>query len=283
MSKIPLKSRKAIKEAVPLVEAELARASQAIGVTLSFIDNTGDLFEALESKAESLGPELPKYFAEVTKTFTEFAKNEVRKEALQEALNLVGGKVRLVIVPSSTNDLYFVFTADELQIQAKANYWGSYLSYFNQDYLEAGMKVEYHGVKMPLEVKRKIVEAIPNVNREIKRASDTYGAELTWEVDYGKLVTFVGESKAKELNTHLVAYAKQFADAFGAFVSADADNKEAVQEIFTANIVGFDYADSSASDAYWVWKDGSLLMQIKANYFGSYLSYFNGEYLEKTL
>jgi hypothetical protein len=281
--KIPLKSRKAIKEAFPKVEAELARASQAIGVTLSWVENTGELFFALESRGENLGPELPKYFTELVNTFTEFAKNEVRKEALQEALNQVGGKVKIVTVGSSETDRYYSWSADELRMEVKASYWGSYLSYFNAGYLEASLNVTYFDVKMPLEVKRKIVAAIPDVNNHIKRASDNYGAELTWEVDYGKLVTFVGEYKAKELDTHLPAYAKQFADAFSEFVNADPDNKEAIQEAFTANIVSFHLADNSENDKYWIWQDGKLLLQVKAGYFGSYLSYYNGGNLESTL
>lgn len=283
MATIPLKSRKAIKEAIPLCEAQLARAGTAVGVTLSFVDNTPELFVGLGDRGENLGPELPKYFSALADAFTEFAKNETRKEALQEALNQVGGKVKLQLIGSNDTDKYFSWTADELHIETKPSYWGSWLSYFNAEYLENSLEVTYYDVKMPLEVRRKIIGAIPEVNTHIKRASDAYGAELTWEVDYGKLVNFIGVDKAKSLDSSLAAYAKQFADTFSEFVKADPDNKEAIQEAFTANIVGFDYADSSASDKYWTWQDGKLLMQVKASYWGSWLSYFNTANLEATL
>lgn len=281
---IPLKSRKAIKEAIPLAEAEVLKASNAIGVTLTFDDNTADLWAALgEAKGDTLGPALPKYFVELAKTFAEFSKDASRKEALVDALNAVGGKVRLVMVPANNKDVYFSFAPDAFCLETKPNYWGSWLSSFNAENLEKIMRVDYQGANMPLLAKRKLMESMSAIESEVKRASGVFGSSLTWDVNYGDVWKHLGnDSKASDFGVSVVKYAKQFGDALGEFFK-NATRKEAFLDALTTGRVGFSLAAANDKDVYWVWKDGAILMQIKPSYWGSWISSFNADNLEKVM
>lgn len=285
MSKIPLKDRKAIKEAVPLAEAEVKKAGDALGITLTLVENTGDLYEALGDKGPSLAESYPKYFAQLVQTCTEFAKNATRKEAIIGKFNAVGGKVTIKIIDSSASDAYYNFSSDALLIEVKASYWGSWMSYYNAEYMEKVITVDFQGVEVPLIAKRNVNEFIPQIEAELKKASAVYGHELTWQIE--KLGAVAAWLKADnrsidDFGAKVFDYVKQFVTTFSNFVK-NADNKEAVEDAFKTNQVGFKTVSSSESDVYFLWEDGSLLLQVKSSYWGSWLSYYKEEYLEKTL
>jgi len=82
------------------------------------------------------------------------------------------------------------------------------------------------------------------------------------------------------LDLILKLYPKQLATAFDEFCK-DPDNKEALQEVLTTGKVGLRFGETS--DTYWVIEDGTLWMETQPNYFGSYLSYYDKDRLERKL
>jgi len=285
MSKIPLKDRKAIKEAVPKAEAEVKKAADVLGTTLTCVDNTGDLYEKLADRAVDLGASFPLYFEALAKASAELSKNPLQKDALRDRLAGCGGRVLIEIIDASGPDNYWAFKDDGLHIEVKQSYWGSWLSYYNAEKLESMLSVDLGGVQLPLAVRRKLAEYEPKIEATLKKASDTYGSQLTWDMDQ---IPHVYEWLKKdgrateEFGSQVHAYVEQFAKTLGEFC-ANPDNKEALQDAFKTNRAGFKLEDSGATDVYWIWSDGNLLMQVKQGYWGSWLSYYNSEYLEKTL
>jgi len=71
-------------------------------------------------------------------------------------------------------------------------------------------------------------------------------------------------------------------EAFTKFCK-DNDNKEALEEVLTAGKVGIRIAEANAPDSYWIIEDGTLWMETKIGYFGSWLTYFDADRLEKKL
>jgi len=119
----------------------------------------------------------------------------------------------------------------------------------------------------------------------MKKLSDVFGSQLTWDMDQLPHVYewLKKDSKATEdFGSQVLAYVEQFSKTITDF-SKNPDNKEALQDAWKTSRAGFKMEDSSATDVYFLWSDGNLLMQVKPSYWGSWLSYYNPEYLEKTL
>jgi len=284
MTSIPLKVRKALKdETLPQIAAELAKCSEVLGVTLSFIDNTPDIFTALQDKGDATA-EVIAYFTQLTAMINEVAANPVAKEALAAALRNAGGKIGVKVFPSDPGS-YFVFSADALWITVNYDYWNLWVTHHDAEQLEKALPAEESGSgSVPLVTKKTIAVLKPELDAAIAAASAAYGAPITFEVDYGYAWKWWGkdDGQAAELANSVCNYAKQFSEVFVAFV-ANADNKEAVQEKFTTNTVGFLWDKDGSDDRYWVWQDGKLLLQVNPSYFGSWLSYYDAEKLESTL
>jgi len=281
---IPLGARKAIKESVPKAEAALKQAGEAVGETLIFTDNTAELWAGLgESYQSQLADWFPKYYEILATVFQEFAKDPLRLATLKERLKKVGGKVLVTIADANGPDNYFLFKDDGLHIEVKQSYWGSWMSYFSVEALEKQLNVEWAGHTLALPVRKNINEAIPKIGEQMARASAAYGAELKFDTDgLGALYSHAGSDAGTDFGDKVVLYAKHFADIFSEFVK-NPDNKEAVQGALKTNKIGFQLDSDSAKDVYWIWKDGSLLIQVKKGYFGSWLSYYTGAALEATL
>jgi hypothetical protein len=281
---IPLAARKAIKEAVPKGEAALKKAGEAVGETLVFTDNTAELWTALgESYQGKLAEGFPVYYETLATVFQEFAKDPLRLAALKDRLKKVGGKVLISIADSNAADNYFLFKTDALHIDVKQSYWGSWMTYYSAAALEKQLDNEWAGHKLPLAVRKNIDNAMPQIADQMKSASAAYGAELKFDTEgLGALYSHVGSRAGEDFGDKVVAYAKQFATTFSEFVK-NPDNKEAIQGALKTNKIGFQLAADSAEDKYWIWEGGSLLMQVKAGYFGSWHSYYGTSQLEATL
>jgi hypothetical protein len=285
MSKIPLKDRKGIKEAIPKAEAEVKKAADALGTTLVLVDNTSDLYEGLGDKGPQLAEGFAAYFQKFAEAAAVFSKNELQRDALRDRLTASGGRVLIALIKSDAADEYFSFHDDGLHLEVKPNYWNNWLSYYNHERLEAKLSVDVGGVALPLAARRVLNENLPKIDAEMKRVSDAYGSVVEWDKDQIPHVYawLVQHQKATEsFGVEVLNYAKQFATAFVEFTK-NPDNKEAIQEAFKTNRVGFKLADSGDADVYWLWHEGNLLMQVKPNYWNNWLSYYNGEHLEKTL
>jgi hypothetical protein len=281
---IPLAARKAIKESVPKAEAALKQAGDAIGEPLVFTDNTPALWTGLgESYQGALAANFHVYYEKLATVFKEFSTDPLRLSTLKERIKKVGGKVLVTLVDDSSPDNYFQFKDDALHIEVKASYFGSWIDYYSAAALEKQLSVSWNSHSLSLEAQKNINKAIPQVAEHMKRASSAYGAELKFDVEgLGALYAHVGDRAGEDFGDKVVDYAKTFADTFSEFVK-NPDNKEAIQGALKTNKIGFQLDADSASDVYWVWKDGSLLMQVKPGYFGSWLSYFSTSALEATL
>jgi hypothetical protein len=280
---IPLAARKAIKESIPKAEAALKQAGDAIGQPLVFTDNTPALWTGLgESYQAQLADNFHLYYEKLAKVFQEFAQDPLRLSNLKDRLKKVGNKVLVTLVEDGP-DNYYQFKDDALHIEVKPSYFGSWIDYYSADVLEKLLSVEWGSHKLSLAARKNIDSALPQIAAHMKRASDAYGTALSFDVDgLGALYAHIGERAAEDFGDKVVEYAKQFADVFSEFVQ-NADNKEAVQGALKTNKIGFLLDADSASDVYWAWKDGSLKMQVKPGYFGSWLSYYAGPALEATL
>jgi len=285
MSKIPLKDRKAIKEAVPLAEDFVKKASDALGVSLQCVNNTEELYVGLGASSPQLAENFPKYFERLFEVAKEFAADEVGLGPFKERLNAVNGKIQISLVGSNEPDRYWNLKADALHVEVKQGYWGSWLSYYNKEYMEKNLSANFQGVNLSIATLKNIQTALPKVHAHLQRASAAYGAEITWEEEkLHEIFTWLEKNKVdtKNFGDIVEKYSEQFANTFSKFVE-NSDNKEAIQEVFTTNKVGIHMAGSSDGDLYFLWKDGVLLLQVKSGYWGSWLSYYNEQYLEKTL
>jgi len=279
---IPLKTRKVIKDVLPQIEAELQKASASTGVTLSWDDNTAEIYTALESAGENIG-KIIEYFQAFSAAVAKIvAEDELSKQALETVLNNAGGKIVLRIIPNSAEDSYFNFSDAGLFIDVKPSYWGSWLSYYNAESFTKNCKVDAFGHQVTLALKRDINKGIVSIEAEMARVAAKYGKPVTFEVDWAALLTHLKANNSETVGTQAVLYAKQFADTFLKFIE-NADNKEAIEEQLADDKVTFLLAASSDEDKYWQWNGGTLQMQVKASYWGSWLSYYDATRLEATL
>jgi len=287
MSKIPLKTRKSIKEALTKAEAHAKTASKAFGKELTFEDNTTELFEKLQSAGKSedwlfnLGNTLATYFEQFSKSMTDFCKNAANKEQLEAELTT--GKFGVMITDTDTNE-YWRIENGTLWMLTTTGYFGSYLNYFDVDRLT---KILGKSDAMPLNTRKNLSEAQKQIQKNIETASKVFGKELSWVDNNQELYDALKSAGKSEdylytFGNSLVEYSKQLATTFTSFCK-DPDNKEALEEVLTAGKVGVKICDNNKNEEYWVIEDGILWMETKPGYFGSYLNYFDQERLERKL
>jgi len=287
MAKIPLKTKKSIKEALTKAETHSKKASAAFGKELTFEDNTTELFEKLQSAGKSedwlfnLGTTLGTYFEQFSKVMVEFCKNAANKEQLEAELTT--GKFGVMITDSDTNE-YWRIENGTLWMLTTCGYFGSYLNYFDQERLS---KILGKGDSMPLNTRKNLAEANKTIQKSVEQASKAFGKQLTWVDNNQELYDTLKSSGKSEdylytFGNPLAEYSKQLVTALTAFCK-DPDNKEALEEVLTSGKVGVRICDNSKNDEYWVIEDGTLWMETKAGYFGSYLNYFDKDRLERKL
>jgi len=294
MSKIPLKTRKSIKTFQEKADALIKKASAAFGKELCLIDNTADLFQALQAAGKSedslfgIGDTLFEYVQQFVKAFVEFCANPDNKEQLEAELITAKFGIRFDSRPTddeTTNaQRYWVLEDGVLWMETEPNYFGSYLSYFDTTRL---VSILGASDSMPLNTRKSLKEAQVKIDKCMQKASKLFGAELSWVDNYQTIYDKLkAHGKSQDylfgLGAEIVQYAEQLAKAFEEFCK-DADNKEALQEVLTAGKVGLRFLDPDADNKYWVIDDGTLWMEAQPNYFGSYLSYYSSDSLEKKL
>jgi len=288
MSKIPLKTRKSIKAALDAADQHSKKASSAFGKELTFVDNTSELFEKLQAAGKSedwlfnMGGVLATYLEQFSKVMQEFCKNTSNKEQLEAELTT--GKFGVKITDTDTNE-YWRLEEGTLWMLTTTGYFGSYLSYFD---LERICKILGKSDAMPLNTRKNLQEVSKQVEKHTAEASKLFGKELNWVDNYQELYDKLKSAGKSEeylwtFGNGVVDYSKQLVTAFTAFCK-DQDNKEALEEVLTSGKVGVKICDANKStDDYWVIEDGTLWMETKPGYFGSYISYFDSERLERKL
>jgi len=291
MSKIPLKTRKSIKTALEKGDAAIKKASAAFGKELTFVDNTSDLFEALKAANKSedwlfgLGDYIVPYIEQFTKVMCDFCKNADNKEQLEAELITAKFGVRLdprTGEDASSGDRYWVVDEGVLWVETKPDWFGSYLSYYDEDRLS---KILGGADSMSLNTRKSLRAAQVEIDKCMQKASKCFGAELTWVDNYQTLhdawkASGKSQDYLNDLGTTIKAYPAQLVTTFEEFCK-DADNKEALQEVLTTGKVGVRFAEQA--DTYWVIEDGTLWMETQPSYFGSYLSYYDKDRLERKL
>jgi len=298
---IPLATKKALKESIPKVEELVAKAGGALGVTLTFDDNTADLFAALDApvKGGRKGAELPKglevHAAWFPKLFEAFAEDPSRKEALTQILDGCGGKVGFTAHPTDPPPAHYDWSGGVFRIVVWIGYWGNdghYPSKFSPDQLEKLIKVPYQGIdSLPLAVKKALVAKEPLIVGHMSRASTALGKEVTWDVDYADLFAncskyrnFAISGLTPEWANIIEGYAKQVGDVFTTFC-ANADNKEALADAMSTGKVGFWFMGSDYQDKPWKMDTGRLGIGVAWNDFNktSRIPGANAAALEKIL
>jgi hypothetical protein len=281
---IPLAVRKEIKESLPKSQAYVESAGKSIGMTLQYVDQYAEFYTKLGSQQSDLCSGMEAYYEQLAKVFAEFAQDPLRLEALKTALARVNGKIVIKQIPASEADTYWGFSQDGLEIIFKEGAWGSWISYFSADELEKKLSVPWEGNAVSLVVKKSISDAEKEIAGHLARASAAYGKPLS--VASGSVLKVYNavknESNGKDaqFGLSLTEMVKQAADTIISFCS-NADNKEALQDAWKTNQLDFVCNDDDWK--YWIWQNGSLCMQIKKDNFGSWISYYNADALEKTL
>lgn len=279
---IPLAARKEIKEATPKCQAALERAGKAVGVTLQFTDQFADYYAKLpEGERNKLCTGMVEYYENLAKVFEEFAKDDMRKGALVDFLNKVGGKVRIGEV---SEDLYWALGADAFEIVYKTGNFGSWMSYFNAQELENKLKVDWEGFQVSLPAKKSMAKAMTAIDGHLKTISAAVGKPITMGPGcIVKVYTFAKDESNAQGTTFgekMTEYVETAAKTLTEFCKNE-DNKEAIVDAWKSGHLDFFCGDDDWK--YWKWENGSLCMQIKKGNFGSWASYYNGSELEKTL
>jgi len=264
--------------------------------TLVFVDNTADLYAAMakveESEPEKL-KEMPSYGAYMIDAFKELTQDDLGKEGLADFLTSVGGKVKFIIFdPSVSLSNYWTKESDALGIEIRSDSFGCWGGYYSAEYLEKLVTLPIEGVTISLTQRRSLKLVEGEIAAAMKKVSDAFGSELTWEPNYGKLWNWLVENSdaySKEnsypLGNAIRDYVVFFSDTLTEFLG-NADNKEAVQEKLTAKKLGFVYLPKTHPDyVNWAWDDGKLCLQIVGDRFGCWIttSYYSLENLEATL
>jgi len=283
-----LKARKAIKEAIPECEKELVTAGNAIGVPLVLVDNTADIYNAISDK-EGMG-QMPKYFNNFQVRIVEAAKNATVKEALAEKMNACGGKVclKMYTLASGESEPYFKYDNESFNICVQPGSWGTWITYHDVDKLQKAITVTYEGVEMPLEAKKSIIDVLPTIESDMAIIASALGAEkIEFGLNWGELWTWLvkhgNKHNPETVGPTIVKYTNKVAAVVKEFCG-DADNKEALEDAWSNKKLNFVLESSNEADTPFQWKEGALTVQIKGNYWGTWIdSTYKGEALEKTL
>jgi len=214
-------------------------------------------------------------------TLNEYVKNPDNKESLEQFLT--SGKIGVRIISANAEDKYFAFDNGTLWMESKPGYWGSYLSYFNGDYLDKLLTLDHSGKTFALVAKRNLNDHLPKIEAKCAEITKSFGKPVSWEDNFADIYTALekhSKGRGDDIGAKALEYANQAATTLGAFVKNE-DNKEALEELWSTGKIGIQILDANGSDKYWEIKDGILWMGTKPGYWGSYLSYFNEEYLEK--
>jgi RNA recognition motif-containing protein len=288
MAKIPLKTRKSIKAAFDVMAPTVQKASACFGKELTWVDNTPELFEKLQAYKKSeewlfeLGTHVSKFADQLLKAFTEFCKNEDNKEQLQA--ELTSGKVGVRIVDSSKPDEYWFLEDGTLWMETKEGWFGSYMDNYNAVNLEQKLG---KSDSLPLNTRKNLKESQTKIDQAVKNASTAFGKDLLW-IDnfqelYDKLKKYgKSEDWLWKLGEPLVTYSQRAAKTLAEFCK-DADNKEQLEAELTSGKIGVRIVDSSKQDEYWFLEDGTLWMETKEGWFGSYMDNYNADNLATKL
>jgi len=141
--------------------------------------------------------------------------------------------------------------------------------------------------KIPLKTRKSIKTAFEAIEATVKKASAIFGKDLTFIDNTPELfekLQAAGKSEdwLFELGTHVSKYADQLLKTMAEFSKSE-ENKEQLQAELTSGKVGVLIVPSNKSDVYWGIEDGTLWMETKEGWFGSYMDYYNTENLASKL
>jgi len=284
MSKLPLKTRKSLKDAQVKIDANLAKASKAYGSDVVWEDPSEQIYEALTSYGKTaeqlftIGDQINQYVDQFVKEITAFAKDADNNEQLKNEWS-----TGVLTVRVTDDAVPFRLEDGKLIMETKANYWGSYLSEFTAGALE---KILGLTDPMPLIVKKNVKKNQKLIEQKMTKISKVYGQELTWadnaqELYEARVAYGASESDHYTLGDAILLYVNQLDTELTKFCK-DADNLEALKDELAGGQVGVRIKDD-ASDKAWAIEDGNLWMETKANYWKSYLSEFSAAKLESIL
>jgi len=284
MSKLPLKTRKSLKDALVVIEANVAKAAKVYGGDIVWEDPSESIYEALIAYGKTpenlftIGDNFKQYVDQFVKEITVFSKDPDNLEQLKNewSTGIITLRVTDDAVPFRLED-------GKLVMETKANYWCSYLSEFTAAALE---KILGLADPMPLLVKKNVKKNQKLIEQKMAKISKVYGQELTWADNsqelYEARVAYGAQATDNyTLGDAILLYVNQLESQITAFCK-DADNLEALKDELAGGQVGVRIKDD-ASDKGWAIEDGNLWMETKNNYWKSYLSEFSSSKLESIL
>lgn len=291
---IPLKYRKLTKEAVAGLEEKLKTASDLVGVPLTFVDTTAEIYAATAAISET-EPEKIKDLADYGTYLIEALKplvaTEIGKEAVANMFKKSDGKVRFIVKGKEVSlEDYWIFDDQGLGIEIREDAIGAWSGYYSVEALEKTIDAPLDGAAISLKQRLSLVNVQPEIDAALKSASAAYGKDLIWDPDYANLWKWLVDNgdqyanKSSNLGNVIRDYVVFFTDIFKEFI-ANPDNKEAMQDKLTTNKLGFSLQHKDAPGyVQWSWEDGKLTMDTKGGYFGCWLttSYYSLELLEAT-
>jgi len=283
-----LNTRKSLKASQPEIDKAMREASTVFGKELVWIDNFQELYDRLKKANKSddwlwkLGEPIKNYPKKAALTLSEFCKDLDNKEQLEAELS--SGKIGVRIVDNSKNDVYWSIEDGVLWMETKEGWFGSYMDAYSNEALATKLG---KSDSMPLNTRKSLKSVQPKIDTLLKDVSTSFGKELQWIDNYQELYDRLKKSGKSDdwlwkLGEPLLNYPSQLAKAFSQFCK-DADNKEALEEVLTTGKVGVRIVDNSKQDVYWFIEDGTLWMETKEGWFGSYIDAYNSDALEKKL
>jgi hypothetical protein len=218
--------------------------------------------------------------------------DEVSKEALQTILNSCGGKVKFIwLDPEGTVSRYWIWDDSSFQIETRVDSLGCWTGYYTAEALSSKASVSWNGASVGVAQRKNLNAVEEEIQGFMKKASEAYGSEISWNPDYAKLHAWLVENddqyaKSESLGNIIRDYVQFFTETFIKFIE-NADNKEAIQEKMTTPRFGFAYLPKDYPEyVKWAWgEDGALLMEVVGAAFGYWIteSYYSLDKLEATL
>jgi hypothetical protein len=296
--KLSLKAKKNIKSANEAIATETKNASSVFGSTITWEDSFDAIALQLESAGkggdglETLGDKIVLYVKQIAIAFVEVLKDEDFASSLKHFFT--AGIVGLLIVPDGEYEKYWRLVDGKLFMLTTIGYFGSYHSYYNSSYLTAILEASPDSLQkggittgstysFTIKALKNLKAVQGEITSNVASLSKAYGKEVKFDTDPVALLNQLeGKTDIESLGKNILLYVKQASEQVAVF-SKDADNLEALQDVWSTDVIGIKIVADNEYEKYWRLENGSLYMLTTKGYFGSYLSYYDAARIESIL
>lgn len=293
--KLNLTQRKNVKEGDALIEAKMVEVNKvwAQDTPLTWDSNIEANFRALSEaqktdRLNDIGTYTANYVNQLFTVINEFFNNEENKAQLLKELTSSKVSIRIGTRVDGKEVAPWALEEGILYMQTEVGYWGSWISSIDAGKLASILGL---GERMHLVASKSVTAVSASINKSMAAINTSLdGKKIHWIYNniyeiYNDLKTIKKKSNSDldSIGSSFEAYATQFKNFLPEFLKNE-DNKEALlEELPNADwYLGVRVSKDKPKSDFLV-ENGCIWMVSEISYFGSWVSSFNGEALEKIL